>query len=151
MTTSATQTVHGSAVLIGTSGVLIRGPSGSGKSSLVLSLLMGMAGAARLVADDRVLVSASGGRLSADVPPELAGLLEIRGQGIVRMPFAAPVSLRLAVEFRAAADCPRLPDAAQRRTAIEGVALPLLALPIGTHDGAARVLAALTLHTLDVP
>ncbi|MFO1184814.1 MAG: HPr kinase/phosphatase C-terminal domain-containing protein [Bauldia sp.] len=144
-----TQALHGSAVLVGPAGVLVCGPSGSGKSSLVLALLMGSGGSARLVADDQVVVSARDGRLFADVPPPLAGLLEIRGQGIVRLPFRAPVAVRLVVEFRPIGECPRLPNAEERLTTRAGVSLPLLTLPIGSSDGAMRVIAALTMRALD--
>ena len=64
-------------------GALIQGPSGCGKSDLALRALdEGF----RLVADDRVLVWRSANQLYGRAPPTLAGLLEIRGQGISRFP-----------------------------------------------------------------
>jgi serine kinase of HPr protein (carbohydrate metabolism regulator) len=61
-------------------GVMIEGPTGVGKSDLALrALTMGF----RLVADDRVVVFASGGRLYGKPPAALAGLLEVRGLGVV--------------------------------------------------------------------
>ena len=93
-------TVHASAVLVGERGVLIRGPSGSGKSSLVLGLLVGDEPATTwLIADDRVILTAAHGRLIAAAPPALAGQLEIRGQGIVRRPFVSPARLHLVVDL----------------------------------------------------
>lgn len=61
-------------------GILIEGPSGAGKSDLALRALdHGF----RLVADDRVLLWASEGRLWGRAPDPIAGLIEVRGQGIV--------------------------------------------------------------------
>lgn len=60
-------------------GVLITGPSGSGKSDLALRM---MAAGYRLVADDRTLIWASGGLLFGRAPNPLIGHLEVRGQGV---------------------------------------------------------------------
>ena len=71
-------------------GILLLGRPGIGKSDLLLRLIdRGF----DLVADDRVLVEA--GR--AMPPPALAGLIEIRGLGLLRMAHVAPVRLGLAV------------------------------------------------------
>src|SRR6478672_4513008 len=84
--------MHGSCVSRNGEAVLLLGPSGSGKSDLVLRLL---AQGFELVADDQVDVS--GGEAS---PPEsLAGLLEVRGIGIVRLPHRAPAHLALVAEL----------------------------------------------------
>lgn len=64
-------------------GVLVQGPSGSGKSDLALRALdLGF----RLVADDRTLVWSSGGAAYGRAPETLAGLLEVRGVGVLRTP-----------------------------------------------------------------
>lgn len=71
-------------------GVLLLGPSGSGKSDLLLRLLdHGF----ELVADDRVELQDG----VASAPPALAGLLEVRGLGVVRMPHRASAPVVLAV------------------------------------------------------
>lgn len=81
--TSATEIVHGSCVAVDGRGLLILGPSGSGKSSLALRLLsLG----AQLVADDRTLLSVEAGRLVARCPGPIAGLIEVRTVGILRAP-----------------------------------------------------------------
>jgi serine kinase of HPr protein (carbohydrate metabolism regulator) len=67
-------------------GVLIEGRSGAGKSDLALRAL---SAGFRLVADDRTIVWASSGALFGRAPPILAGLIEMRGQGIVREPALA--------------------------------------------------------------
>ena len=136
-------TVHGSAVLVGERGVLIRGPSGSGKSSLLLGLLASEPATTWLIADDRVVVTAAHGRLIASAPPVLAGLMEIRGQGIVRRPFVSPARLHLVVDLKPLSDCDRMPDREAETVSVEAIELPLLLLPIAGADGPVRVRAAL--------
>jgi serine kinase of HPr protein (carbohydrate metabolism regulator) len=67
-------------------GVLIEGPSGVGKSDLALRA---MAQGFRLVADDRVLLWVSEGRLFGRAPDTLSGLLEVRGAGVLSVPALA--------------------------------------------------------------
>jgi serine kinase of HPr protein (carbohydrate metabolism regulator) len=136
-------TVHASAVLVGEAGVLIRGASGSGKSSLALSLIDAASPTAWLVADDRVALAVHHGRLVAAAPPAIAGKIEIRGIGIVEVAHVSPVVVRLLVDLLPPANCPRLPEPDQLRGSIEGVVLPRLSLPSHAADGAARVHAAL--------
>ncbi len=136
------ETVHASAVLIGTDGVLIRGKPGSGKSSLVLAILYGTK-PAWLIADDRVQLSDRTGRLLASAPEALAGKLEIRGQGIVTRDHVSPAAVGLVVDLLPLADCPRLPEEAEMRVTILGITLPRLMLPVGSADGPIRVYAAL--------
>ncbi len=136
-------TVHGSAVLIGETGILIRGASASGKSTLALELMSADPERARLVADDRVIVSAVHGRLLADVPVAIAGLIEVRGIGLLRWPHVAPVIVRLVVDLEPADVCPRLPESGDAETAVAGIVLPRLPLPVGVAGGADRVRAAI--------
>lgn len=140
--------LHASAVLIGEAGVLIRGPAGSGKSSLVLQLLDHERETAWLVSDDQVIVAAHHGRLVADTPATIAGQLEIRGQGIITRPHVAPVVIGLVVELRPADECPRMPEDDERTVTIDGVPVAALRLPIGGCDGAARVRAFLSNKSL---
>jgi HPr kinase/phosphorylase len=139
---SAAATVHASAAFVGGRGVLIRGASGSGKSSLLLALLDRDADA-RLVADDRVVLSDDGGRLVASVPDAIAGQMEIRGIGIVRCPYLSPVPVDLVVDLVAAAEAPRLPDADERVAEVGGRLLPRVFVVSGAPDAAVRVRAAL--------
>jgi HPr kinase/phosphorylase len=140
---SLPETVHASAVLLGETGILIRGASGSGKSSLVLELLRADPAAAHLVADDRVILSAEHGRLVADVPEPLAGLLEVRGLGLVKLPCVAPVVIRLIVDLVARDEYRRMPEAAEALAEVEGLSLPRLLLPIGEPRGRDRIHAAI--------
>jgi len=127
----ARASVHASAVLLGQHAVLIRGPAGSGKSRLLLALLQaaerGALTFARLVADDRTQLEAAHGRLLARPAPELAGLLEIRGLGIQRLPYEPIAVIGLVVDL-AAAEAPRLPGPDARESRVEGVTLPRLAI-----------------------
>ena len=120
--------IHASCVARAGHGVLLLGPSGSGKSDLSLQLLdHGFA----LVADDQVDVDEG----IARPPPGLAGLLEVRGIGIVRLPFEAPVRLALAV---ALGPGERLPHPARHE-----LGLPLVTIDAARASAPARVRLAL--------
>jgi HPr kinase/phosphorylase len=125
MTTQAT--VHASAVLVGDRAVLIRGPSGSGKSRLAFELILaGRAGqipAATLVGDDRVYLQVDQGRLVVRPARELAGLIEIRGLGIRRCDFVEQAIVDLVVDL-SATDAERMPAPGALFTSISGVILP---------------------------
>jgi HPr kinase/phosphorylase len=127
-------TIHASAVLIGARAVLIRGPSGSGKSRLVLALLQaakaGHLPFARLIADDRAHVEAVNGRLLVRPAQTLAGLLELRGSGIHRLQ-AEPVATVGWVVDLAAQDAARLPEKQAQEAVIQGIRLPRLAVAAG--------------------
>ena len=140
---STPETVHASAVAIGEDGVLIRGPSGSGKSSLVLGLIDRDPGSTRLVADDRVHLGLDGTRVVAAAPQAIAGKLEVRGQGIVEIAHVARATIRLVVDLLPAEKCPRMPEPQEMELNIMGVTLPRLMLPIDATDGPARVRFAL--------
>jgi len=140
--------VHASVARVGDRGVLIRGRSGSGKSSLLLALLS--SGSATLVADDRAHLAAESGRLIAAVPETIAGQMEIRGVGIVRRPHVSPVAVDLVVDLLPLAECPRLPDGEQARAVLEGIAVPRIFIAIGAHDGVARVIAALARSAAEI-
>ena len=77
-------------------GILILGESGAGKSDLLLRL---MDGGAKLVADDRTELYVAKGRLCARAPKSVAGLIEMRGLGIVAQPFAKSATVALAVRL----------------------------------------------------
>lgn len=134
---TSSPTLHASAVLIGRKAVLIRGPSGAGKSQLAFDLIqVASAGSAlpfaRLVGDDRVHVEAASGRLLLRPAPALAGLIEIRGLGIRRLPHE-PVAVAGLVVDLAAADAARLPARDAAEIAISGVKVPRLAVAPGEN------------------
>ncbi len=127
-------TLHASAVLVGTRAVLIRGPSASGKSRLALELVeaerVGAVLFARLVADDRVHLEAAGGRLLARPAAALAGLIEVRGVGLLRVAHEPSAVVGFVVDL-AAADAARLPEPDKRKADIDGILLPRLAVAPG--------------------
>ena len=122
-------TVHASAVLVGPRAVLIRGPSAAGKSRLAWELIEASRNRAvrfaRLVGDDRVLLQAAGGRLLVRPAEALAGMIELRGVGILRRDHEPCAVVGLVVDL-AATDAERLPEGGQ--TIIEGIAIPRLAV-----------------------
>ena len=123
-------TIHATAVVVGAHAVLIRGPSGSGKSQLAWQLI-GAAPAhipfARLIGDDRVFLEAQHGRLLVRPAPELVGLIEIRGLGIRRLAHEPCAVVGLVVDL-AAADADRLPAREALTAQILGITLPRLAV-----------------------
>jgi hypothetical protein len=105
-----TANIHASCAMIGRRGVLILGESGQGKSDLLLRL---MDEGARLVADDRTELYAAKGRLLARAPQSIAGLMEVRGLGIVAQPFVKSAPVALAIWLGAPkAPAARLPEPA---------------------------------------
>jgi HPr kinase/phosphorylase len=128
--------IHGSCAAIDGAGVLLIGPPGSGKSDLLLRLLdRGFA----LVADDRIDIEDGVAR----APASLRGLLEVRGLGIVRLPYVSEARLALAVCLAgpgAAAMGTRLPEPARH---------PALGLPqvmVDATRAAAPAIVALALE-----
>ena len=98
--------VHATCVSVDSQGVLLRGPSGSGKSDLALRL-MDQGGI--LVADDRVNLNTKDGHVIASAPSEIAGLFEARGVGILRLASLDSVAVHLVVDLVDTDDVPRLP------------------------------------------
>ena len=119
-------------------GVLLRGPSGSGKSSLALQLIDA---GAKLVADDGVelrrretqLVA----RLPASAPETVRGRLEVRGLGIVPVPSVAESRLDLVIDLVPAGAVERLPELATAE--FLEVKLPLLRLHAAEPSTPAKV------------
>jgi len=139
-------TVHASAVLVGDRAVLIRGPSGSGKSRLAFDLILagrsGQLPPAILVGDDRVHLDTSSGNLIVRPAPELAGLIEIRGLGIRRIEHAGEAVVGLVVDL-AADDAERLPAAEALTIQIDGVELPRIPVNL-RYQPLPLIVAALT-------
>ena len=111
--------MHGSCVARDGNAILMVGPSGSGKSDLALRLL---SRGFELVADDQVDIVDG----IASCPAELAGLMEVRGIGIVRLPWRPRARLALMVDLQGHAD--RLPGPRQH---------PELGLPVVCIDATA--------------
>jgi HPr kinase/phosphorylase len=116
--------IHASCVELDGVGILLRGPSGMGKSDLALRLIDG---GARLVADDRVALEAGNGGLYARAPDALLGLIEVHGLGLRRLPALKRARLGLVADLVDAALVERMPEEDLHCT-LEGVALPLVRL-----------------------
>ncbi|WP_282604424.1 HPr kinase/phosphorylase [Pelagibius sp. Alg239-R121] len=106
-----------------TLGVLLSGPSGAGKSDLALRLIDQ---GAVLVSDDQTRVSLRDGRLWAAPPETLAGRMEVRGLGIVEVPYQERALLGACFDLVEAAKIERLPEPETRR--FLGISLPSLQL-----------------------
>jgi serine kinase of HPr protein (carbohydrate metabolism regulator) len=118
LTVLSSETLHASCVAIEGRAVLIEGLSGSGKSDLALRLIDR---GAVLVSDDYTIVRRVAGKLTASAPPNITGLIEARGVGLVSMPFESDVAVALIVTLSGAIE--RLPDDTSVRT-IAGIAVP---------------------------
>jgi HPr kinase/phosphorylase len=132
---TSSPSIHASAVLVGATAVLIQGPSGSGKSRLALALLQaaaqGVIPFARLVADDRAHVEAAHGRLLVRPAPALAGLIEVRGLGIRRVPHEQIARVGFLADL-GQLEGERLPARSRTQAVLEGIDLPRLAVAAGT-------------------
>lgn len=116
--------IHATTVDIDGFGVLILGPSGTGKSDLALRLIQNKN--AVLVADDQTLVKNENSKLIATTPKSIEGLIEIRGIGIVKMPFKPQTEIKLCVSSASKEDIERLPSSSFFE--IEGVKVPQMSL-----------------------
>jgi len=123
--------LHATAVIHGETGVLILGPSGSGKSALALALMArasGVGAFCALIGDDRIYVRKAKGRLVASGAPNMAGIIERRMAGLIAVRHEPAAVVRLAVELsERGRRLPRMPDD-DDGVIILGVKLPRLAL-----------------------
>ena len=130
--------VHGTSVALGDEGVLLRGPSGSGKSDLALRLIDQ---GARLVADDQTELHIEGDAIAMTAPATIAGQLEVRGIGIVQVPSVPVAALRLVVDLTDPAMIERLPE--PRHCDVLGHNVPLIALAPFEASAVAKLRLAL--------
>lgn len=115
--------LHATTIALGGRAVLLCGPPGSGKSDLALRAID--AGAV-LVADDQTRLAIEGGRLIACCPETIRGRLEVRGLGIVTMPWRDAVPVSFAADLVPPEAVERMPMPAER--AWLGISVPLLRL-----------------------
>ncbi|MBV9044777.1 MAG: HPr kinase/phosphatase C-terminal domain-containing protein [Alphaproteobacteria bacterium] len=102
---TASVNIHATCVRIGSAGVLLLGKSGAGKSDLALRLIQR---GATLVADDRTMLTVERGALVARPPTTIAGLIEVRGMGIVPVRHAASARVALVIDLSGKPE--RLPE-----------------------------------------
>lgn len=115
--------IHASCVAVDGAGILLRGPSGSGKSDLALRMIDE---GARLVADDQVVIAQTDGQIVASAPDRLAGLIEVRGLGVIRIDPLAQAPLILVADLMATDAIERMPE--PDSTQLLGIDLPLFRL-----------------------
>ena len=131
---------HATAIVFGSSGVLLRGPSGSGKS--MLAALM-MERGARLVADDQVCLDVEDGMVTAQAPDTIAGKIELRGYGIETVDHVRRAVIRLVADLEDGDAGNRVPAAEDMTCTILGIGLPRVALPRQLSEAALVLRVAL--------
>jgi HPr kinase/phosphorylase len=100
--------LHATCVALQNKAVLLMGPAGAGKSDLALRLIDG---GAQLVADDQTELSMEGQALMASAPASIAGLMEVRNIGLMKLPFMHSAEVALCVDLALATEkLERLPD-----------------------------------------
>jgi serine kinase of HPr protein (carbohydrate metabolism regulator) len=144
--------VHGTGLVVGQWGLLIRGPSGMGKSLLALELIESAEQASahsRLVADDRVELRQEAGTLIMAPPAAIAGLIELRGRGVVSRDFVRSARLHLIVDL--VDELMRMPEPAEFTVELEGIRLARCPVPRRdvVDGGHQRLLVAEALRALE--
>jgi len=136
--------LHASCVQLDGVGIVLLGASGAGKSDFALRLIDA---GALLVADDRLQVEATAAGLVGRPAEALAGLIEVRGVGILRIPYCRASPLGLVVELDDAKPMIRMPQPATYE--ILGTALRLLHLDPRAASAVAKLRLALTAERVD--
>jgi serine kinase of HPr protein (carbohydrate metabolism regulator) len=134
--------VHGTAVAINGRAVLLRGPSGAGKSDFALRLIDAGAG---LIADDQSELHRVGNTIAVRAPATIAGLIEVRGLGILRLDTVVDAPLMLIADLVGPEALERLPE--RRRETILGLALPVISLTPFAASAPAKLRVALNAIT----
>lgn len=133
---------HATGIVLGRTGIALRGPSGAGKSVLALALMdewTGRGRSARLVADDRLEITAEKGRLIMHAPKNIEGMAELRGRGIVHRPSVAKAPLYLLVDL--VPELVRMVEEEELETELLGVVIPRCPVPrAGVVDMAHQLL-----------
>lgn len=122
--------IHGTCVALGTRGAILTGPSASGKSDLALRFVCGTPAELdpALIADDQTRIEARGSQLYASAPTTIAGQIEIRGVGIVTLPYRPEAEIALLIELTAPESVPRLPPSPLPCRTLCGIDVPILLL-----------------------
>ena len=91
-----TKIVHGTAIALEDKGVLLIGPSGSGKSDLALRLIDS---GATLISDDQIICERRNDEIFLFPHKKINGLIEVRGVGIIKVPYIENVKLKMIVQL----------------------------------------------------
>lgn len=126
----ARRNIHATGLVLGKTGLILRGPSGAGKSLLALLLIDAWEArglAARLVSDDRIELEVTPSGLVMHAPQAIAGLIELRGRGIVSRPHVAQAPLTLVVDLVETLE--RMVEEDALTTVLEGVSVARCPVP----------------------
>jgi serine kinase of HPr protein (carbohydrate metabolism regulator) len=134
--------IHATPVALDGRAVLLRGASGAGKSDLALRLID--AGAC-LVADDQSELARAGDGIVVRAPPAIAGLIEVRGIGIIRLKPVAEAPLSLVADLVPPDAIDRIPSARLER--ILGLDFPLIAVAPFEASAPAKLRLALRVYS----
>ena len=138
--------IQAAAVEIDGRAIVFQGPPGSGKSSLALSLIDR---GATLIGDDGATLTRDGEKVIVSPPPNIAGLLEIRGVGIVEMPTSSGAPLALILSLVEEGHAERHPTMLVERE-FHGLPFPVLPFVPGDKAPALRTEWALRVHGLEL-
>ena len=146
--TGETTLVYGTCVALGGNAAILVGASGSGKSDLALRFLLATPADLEpaLIADDQVRVSLSAGRLIASAPETIAGLIEVRGIGVLSLPARDAAEIKLIVKLVDPEAVPRMPPSAPPTQNVCGIDLPVLLL--APFESSAHFKIRLAIQTL---
>lgn len=136
----SSETLHATSVAIDGRALLLCGASGTGKSDLALRLIDR---GAILVSDDYTLVRRFEGRLVATAPATIAGMIEVRGVGLVSMPHVAEAPVALLVDLFDMVD--RMPLTPMTRM-VSGIEIPVT--KIAPFEASAPIKVELALRSL---
>lgn len=131
------QPVHATSVVFCGRGLLIRGASGVGKSDLAIRI---MDAGGSLVSDDRTDIAVKDGVLIASAPEAIRGMIELRGVGLLRVPFIKAVRLDAVIEC-VEGEIERLPEPAFER--FHDVSLPVYRIRPREASAVAKIRAIL--------
>ena len=139
----AKSNLHATAVVIGDKGVVITGASGSGKTTLAMALMAFAHSSgrfARLVSDDQILLHARNGRLIAESPHQIRGMIEVYSLGPRPCQSLSEAVVDLVVNLRERPHAPRFAE--HTTTTLAGIDVASLTLEHRNAQGA--ILAVLT-------
>lgn len=128
---------HGTAIVVGGTGLFFIGPAGSGKTSLALQTMFSarLAGhSAALLSDDQVFLEAVNGKVMGYCPPSIAGMIELRGSGIGRLDSVPEARIDYAIRLIEVHADNRIPEENQRWKAGGSIELPLIPLDRRVRD-----------------
>ncbi len=134
--------IHATCIAIGDNGILLRGPTASGKSDLALRLIDA---GATLIADDRVDLILGSKGVCASAPAILKGLLEVRNIGILQFPSKENAFVSLVCELVRPEEIERMPQ--YTNTCILGINLPHVLIAPFETSSVTKVQLALGLIT----